>query len=130
MLLLALSGTVIHFVHGFERQDLNLAHEPGTIASAVSIGARTFAGDLLAGQQRPEDIYSALRGRKFRINTETMKIVMEGEEGYDDAASPGFGERGEGRRFSVFSVLQAQGRPSKRFSRPPKALMSPRSSAV
>jgi hypothetical protein len=115
------SGTIIHIFHRVERQDLNLAHQPGTIASAVSIGAQTNAGKLLAGRQRPEDIDSVLRNKKFRIDTDTMKIVMEGEDGYEYAASPHDAER----RRSIFAALQGQRRSSRRFSRPPPIPSSP-----
>jgi hypothetical protein len=58
-----------------------LAHEPGTIASAVSFGARTNVASLLDGRQKTEEIESALREKKFRFDPVTMKIVMDGEDG-------------------------------------------------
>jgi hypothetical protein len=116
MLLLAVSGTFIHVFHYVEREDLYLAHEPGTIASAVSIGAQTNVGNLLAGRQRTEDIVSALHDKKFGIDVRTMKVVMEGEEGYEDATSPAV------RRGSIFAALQGQRRSSKRS---PKQSLTP-----
>jgi len=82
MILLAFFGTLIHLFHRADRQDLHLTHQPGTIASAVSIGAQTGMGNLLAGRQRDEEISQVLQNKKFRIHPQTMKIVMEGEEGY------------------------------------------------
>lgn len=93
MLLLAFFGTIVHLFHREDRRDLRLNHEPGTIASAVSIGAQTQVGNVLAGRQDERDISEALKNKKFRINPETMKIVMEGEEGYEYAKSPGFQEK-------------------------------------
>ncbi|TFK47572.1 hypothetical protein OE88DRAFT_1665776 [Heliocybe sulcata] len=96
LILLAFFGTIVQLLHRGDRANLKLAHQPGTIASAVVVGAQTNMGVLLAGRQRKEDIVQALRDKRFRINTRTMKIVMEGEEGYDEAASPG-------HRKSVFA---------------------------
>ncbi|KAJ3560319.1 hypothetical protein NP233_g10916 [Leucocoprinus birnbaumii] len=100
MLLLALFATLIHLFHRHDRRLLRLKHEPGTIASAVSIGAQTGMGDLLAGRQRAEEMDRILRGKRFRIDPQTMKIIMEGEDGYEMAASP------MDRRRSVFAALQ------------------------
>lgn len=66
LLLLAFFATIIHLFHRSDRRNLHLQHEPGTIASAVSIGAQTSIGELLAGRQRAEDISQVLKDRKFR----------------------------------------------------------------
>lgn len=94
MLSLAFFGTIVHLFHRKDRRDLRLNHEPGTIASAVSIGAQTQVGNVLAGRQDERDISEALKNKRFRINPGTMKIVMEGEEGYELAKSPGFWQKG------------------------------------
>lgn len=123
MLLLAFFGTLVHLFHRADRRRLCLRHEPGTIASAVSIGAQTGMGNLLAGRQDQKDITQALQNKKFRIDPQTMKIIMEGEEGYEFAASPT-----EGRK-SIFAALQGQRRLSKRFStfsKPPSVPSTPR----
>ncbi|KAK0211432.1 hypothetical protein IW262DRAFT_1467913 [Armillaria fumosa] len=111
MFLLAFFGTIIQLFHRYDRRKLRLLHEPGTIASAVSIGAQTGMGDLLAGRQDPKEISAALQDKKFRIDPKTMKIVMEGEDGYEFAASPGIMDR----RRSIFGAVQNQ-RFSRRFS--------------
>jgi hypothetical protein len=110
MLILAVCAAIIQFFHYFERSNLRLQHEPGTIASAVSFGAQTGMGELLAGRQDQKEMKQALGNRKFRIDTETMKIVMEGEDGYEWASSP------IDRRKSVFGALQSR-RSSRRYSR-------------
>ncbi|KDQ58773.1 hypothetical protein JAAARDRAFT_193295 [Jaapia argillacea MUCL 33604] len=100
MALPAFFATVVQLLHRHERQYLRLAHEPRTIASVVVMGAETGIGSLLSGPQRTEDIVQALRDKKFRIDSMTMKIVMEGEVGYEFAATPSrsvFG-RGNGLR--------------------------------
>jgi hypothetical protein len=121
MLLLAFFGTIVHLFHRSDRRDLRLRHEPGTIASAVSIGAQTGMGNLLAGVQRSKDISELLQDKKFRIDSHTMKIVMEGEVGYEYAASP------VERRKSIFAALQGQRRSSRRFSKPPSIPSTPKS---
>lgn len=121
MFLLAIFGTIIQLLHRHDRHQLRLKHEPGTIASAVSIGAQTGMGALLAGQQREEDMNHILRGKRFRIDPKSMKIIMEGEDGYDVAASPAM------RRKSIFAALQATTPWNPRYStRSPRFPMSPR----
>ncbi|EPQ53464.1 hypothetical protein GLOTRDRAFT_78464 [Gloeophyllum trabeum ATCC 11539] len=122
LLLLAFFGTIVQLLHRGDRANLRLAHEPGTIASAVVVGAQTNMGELLSGRQRKEEIIQALRDKRFRINPRTMKIVMEGEEGYEEAASPG-------PRRSVFAAglldLMSPHPASRRFSRPPPMPQTP-----
>jgi len=79
---------LVQLSHRQARRGLRLGHEPGTIASAMSIGAQTDVANLLDGRTRKEDISEALRNRKFRIDPVSMKLVMEGEEGYDTALTP------------------------------------------
>ncbi|KAF9444645.1 hypothetical protein P691DRAFT_836023 [Macrolepiota fuliginosa MF-IS2] len=122
MLLLAVFGTLIQLFHRHDRRQLHLQHEPGTIASAVSIGAQTGMGELLAGRQRTEEIDDILRDKKFRIDPRTMKIIMEGEDGYEIAQSP------MDRRKSIFAALQGTRPRSWRLSTlGPGAPKSPRS---
>ncbi|KAJ6539120.1 hypothetical protein B0H19DRAFT_1177232 [Mycena capillaripes] len=111
-IVLALAAGVIHIFHRHERQDLNLLHQPGTIASAVSIGAATEMGQLLAQQRNTEEIHQALQDKRFRIDPYNMKILMDGEEGYQSVGSP------MDRRRSVFASMQGK-RSSRRFSRAP-----------
>jgi hypothetical protein len=74
LLLLAFLCTVIQLWHRRERENLRLTHQPGTIASAVSIGAQTHVADILDGTQKESDFATALRNKKFRIDPETMKM--------------------------------------------------------
>ncbi|KAJ3739563.1 hypothetical protein DFH05DRAFT_1560326 [Lentinula detonsa] len=100
MIIVAFFGTITQLFHRYDRRQLRLRHEPGTIASAVSIGGQTGMGALLAGRQDQKDIDEVLSNRKFRIDPRTMKIIMEGEDGYEFASSP------KDRRKSVFAALQ------------------------
>lgn len=115
MLLLAFFAFLIQLFHRYDRRQLTLGHMPGTIASAVSIGAQTGMGELLAGRQRVEEFERVLRDKRFKIDPRTMKIIMEGEEGYESAASP---------RKSVFEILQTRPR-SFFFMQPPQSPGSP-----
>lgn len=112
MLILALFGTLVHLFHREDRRNLRLKHEPGTIASAVSIGASTGVGNVLANRHGEEEMKEALRDLKFRIDTDTMKIVMEGEPGYEMAKNI---TTPMTRRRSIFEVLQ-RSRPVRTFS--------------
>jgi hypothetical protein len=69
-------------------------------------------GDLLDGRHDPKDVSEALQNRKFRIDPQSMKIIMEGEEGYGYAASPEVS-----RRRSIFAAFQGQ-QPIRLFSKP------------
>jgi len=120
LFVLAVCATVIHIFHRYERQDLNLLHQPGTIASAVSIGAATEMGQLLAQQRNTEEIHHALQDKRFRIDPYNMKILMDGEEGYQAVGSP------MDRRRSVFGAMQGK-RSSRRFSRAPGSPALPKS---
>jgi hypothetical protein len=102
LLIVAVVGAFVHVLHHHSRQHLHFRHEPGTIASAVSIGADTNLAHLLNGRQEQSDLVRALSNKKFRINPRTMKIVMQGEQGYEHAVSPNYRQSIFGRRFSSF----------------------------
>ncbi|KAN0127235.1 Protein of unknown function (DUF3433) domain containing protein [Lactarius tabidus] len=88
MLLLSVFGTIMHLLHRRDRRGLRLLHQPGTLASAASFTAQTPMAELLDGRQRPEDINHALRNLRFRMDPHSMKIVTEGEPGFEEAQSP------------------------------------------
>ncbi|KAA1473042.1 hypothetical protein DENSPDRAFT_218676 [Dentipellis sp. KUC8613] len=92
LLMLAFFGTLIQILHRHDRRDLRLLQPPGTLASAAAITASSNISSLLDGQLRPEDMGRALKDRRFRIDPETMKVVMDmdGGEGYAGARSPGW----------------------------------------
>ncbi|KAF8262466.1 hypothetical protein EI94DRAFT_1602111 [Lactarius quietus] len=88
MLILSVFGTIMHVLHRHDRRGLRLLHEPGTLASAAAFTAQTPMAELLDGRQRPEDINQALQNLRFRIDPLSMKIVTEGEPGFEEAQSP------------------------------------------
>ncbi|KAH9174686.1 hypothetical protein EDB89DRAFT_459311 [Lactarius sanguifluus] len=107
MLVLALFGTIMHLLHRHDRRGLRLLHAPGTLASAAAFTAQTPMAELLNGRQRPEDISQALQNLRFRIDPLRMKIVTEGEPGFEEAHSP------PGWRRSFFGGTPKNEGPSK-----------------
>lgn len=111
MFVLAVFGTILQLWHRREREILHLTHAPGTIASAVSLGGQTGLGSVLAPRLGEEEMKAALENKRFRIDRRTLKIVVEGEDGYQDAESPAnrtaFGQNisGMGRRLSIGNLL-------------------------
>lgn len=112
LLLVAVIGACIQMLHAHSRRNLHLHHQPGTIASAVSIGAQTQLGNLLHGQQDEGAIRRALQNRKFRIHPQTNKILVQGESGYEEAATPNI-------RQTFFQSMRSP--KLNRFSRAPPA---------
>lgn len=117
MFVLAAFGTALHLSHARSRRILTLAAAPGTIASAVSLGAgASELGAALAGAHRLEDMRAALQDKRFRIDRATGRIVVEGEAGFEDAVSPLWGRAtfeglaaGVGRRLSGNWVPRRKG---------------------
>jgi hypothetical protein len=116
MFVLAVFGTVLQLCHERERSVLTLPHAPGTIASAVSLGGQSDLGSVLAGQHKLEDMKAALGNKRFRIDRRTMRIVVEGEAGYEDAVTPSWarptfeGIASAGRRLSARNWMRRRGR--------------------
>ncbi|KAF7972810.1 hypothetical protein HWV62_17000 [Athelia sp. TMB] len=104
----AVLGAFIQLAHAHSRRYLRLHHQPGTIASAVTIGAQTSLAKILHGQQEEKEIVQALQDKRFRIHPQTMKILTMGERGYEEAVTP--------NRPGFFQSLKSPGL-SKRFSR-------------
>lgn len=88
LLVVALVGAFVQVCHRASRQQLHLRHIPGTLASAISIGADTNLTKLFNNSEQQDDFTEALRNRKFRIDPQTSKIVLQGDEGYEQAVSP------------------------------------------
>jgi len=103
----------IQLFHRIDREGLSLKHEPGTIASAVSIGGNTGVGVVLAGRQDEKEIKDALKDKKFKMDPVTNKLVMEGETGYEALGTPMANKRRsvnmkelfQGRRMSTLTPM-------------------------
>ncbi|KAI9458861.1 hypothetical protein BJY52DRAFT_399314 [Lactarius psammicola] len=107
MLVLSLFGTIMHILHRYDRRGLRLLHAPGTLASAAAFTAQTPMAELLDGRQRPEEMGQALQNLRFRIDPLRMKIVTEGEPGFEEAQTP------TGWRKSFFGATSKHEGPSK-----------------
>jgi hypothetical protein len=78
LLLLAVASTIMHLMHRRLRERVLLAYEPGTIVSAVTIGADTELANLLS---RPMgDPNAELMDKRFRFDVTTGKIVVDHQE--------------------------------------------------
>ena len=103
----------IQLFHRLDREGLSLKHEPGTIASAVSIGGNTGVGAVLSGRQDEQEIKDALKDKKFKMDPVTNKLVMEGEPEYEAPGTPMVNKRRsvnmkellQGRRMSTLTPM-------------------------
>lgn len=84
--MVAVAGIFVQIFHRRSRQKLHLHHTPGTIASAISFSAGPNLIKFL--NDHDEEDIDALGDRHFRIDPRTMQILMEGDNGYDEAVSP------------------------------------------
>jgi hypothetical protein len=86
LLVVAVVGIFVQVFHRRSRRQLRLQHIPGTLASAISIGAETNLAQLLNSQQE-ENLDKALSDKQFRIDPRTMKILVERGGGYEEKVS-------------------------------------------
>jgi len=80
LMLVAVSGALVQIFHRRSRQQLRLQRIPGTIASAISFSPGNNLVQLLNNEKDMND----LGDRLFRIDPRTMKILMEGDDGYEE----------------------------------------------
>jgi len=78
LFIISICGAIVHVLHQADRRELRLVLEPGTIASATYFSGETDMGAIFDGQENEKDIITALKGKSFRIDQRTNKIVMDG----------------------------------------------------
>jgi hypothetical protein len=78
----AIVGAAIHVLHYHMRDVIILPRSPGTLASAAALTARSNVGDVLDGNLDEQEIVRILKGKRFKIDRMTGRIVMEGDEGF------------------------------------------------
>ncbi|ETW75879.1 hypothetical protein HETIRDRAFT_446730 [Heterobasidion irregulare TC 32-1] len=78
MLVVAIFGGLIQYLHCRGRERLRLLHCPGTLASATTMTASTPMAQLLDGRQYGPHIEATLQGMTFGIDSATMKVVVAG----------------------------------------------------
>jgi hypothetical protein len=79
LIILSWTSALLHVRHHYLRRRLRLWNEPGTIASAVTIGGETHMSRLLNERGKRQDISEALEGHTFSFDPKTMKIFMDDE---------------------------------------------------
>lgn len=79
LLTLAVAATFIHVAHARIRAPVTLAHDPGTLATALA---------LASGHEHMPDARVVLSKRRFRIDPTSGRLVEEGQKGFEDAWSP------------------------------------------
>ena len=84
MIVVAVAGMFVQIFHRRSRQQLRLQHIPGTIASAISFAAGSNLIQLLNNERD----FNALADRRLRIDPRTMQILLEGDDGYEEADKP------------------------------------------
>ena len=82
---LALSMSILQYVHRKKRDKLYLAGPPGSIASDVSLTSSAKFGLLLNARDTDKDMGRKLRGMRFGIEHSTGQIIVETE---DEGISP------------------------------------------
>ncbi|KZV80012.1 hypothetical protein EXIGLDRAFT_733809 [Exidia glandulosa HHB12029] len=79
LLVLAVAAAIIQVAHARLRAPVTLAHDPGTLATALA---------LASGHEHMPDARVVLSKRRFRIDPTTGRLVEEGQKGFEDAWSP------------------------------------------
>ncbi|EJD54729.1 hypothetical protein AURDEDRAFT_110239 [Auricularia subglabra TFB-10046 SS5] len=79
LFVLAITASLVHIAHARLRAPVTLAHDPGTLATALA---------LASGHEHMPDARSVLKKRRFRIDPQTGLLVEEGQQGFEDAISP------------------------------------------
>jgi hypothetical protein len=67
----------LHLWHFRERRDINLAHPPGSIASAVALTSHSGFGELLMPYDNLSTLKSALAPFRFGLDRRTGAIVVD-----------------------------------------------------
>ncbi|KAI6094202.1 hypothetical protein F5141DRAFT_961781, partial [Pisolithus sp. B1] len=83
MILIGITGLIVHALHARSRRKLWLTSPPGSIASIVSLTSRSGFGELLLPYDDESRMRSRLSGFKFRLDQRTGAIVAEEGSGFD-----------------------------------------------
>ncbi|KAL4065570.1 hypothetical protein V8B97DRAFT_1150922 [Scleroderma yunnanense] len=81
LILIGLTGFIVHFLHAKARRKLWLTSPPGSIASIVAMTSRSGFGELLLPYDDEERMRTNLTGLKFRLDPRTGAIVAEEDTG-------------------------------------------------
>ncbi|EKM82087.1 hypothetical protein AGABI1DRAFT_55238 [Agaricus bisporus var. burnettii JB137-S8] len=82
LVLVGLSGLIVHIINYRQRRRLLLTTPPGTIASITALTVRSGFGNLLLPYDNTKELDKKLKGIRFRLDKRTGAIVAdEVEEG-------------------------------------------------
>ncbi|KIJ47063.1 hypothetical protein M422DRAFT_249379 [Sphaerobolus stellatus SS14] len=73
----AILAGFIHLRHRQIRRDVMLPFQPGTLAAAAAITANSNVSQLLGANLDEKALKEALRAKRFTMDKETGKVVME-----------------------------------------------------
>ncbi|KAI0247421.1 hypothetical protein BJV78DRAFT_1364190 [Lactifluus subvellereus] len=74
-ILTAATLLVLHFMHRRQRRNIRLAHNPGTICSAVALTWRSDFGELLMPYENEEQFSRRLASHRFRLDSSGAIVV-------------------------------------------------------
>lgn len=114
MILIGITGLIVHTLHARSRRKLWLTSPPGSIAAIVSLTSRSGFGELLLPYDNEPRMRSRLIGLKFRLDQRTGAIVAEEDSGFDASDKASLLGHEEVYRSSVFRTDSLSG--SSRYS--------------
>lgn len=114
MILIGITGLIVHTLHARSRRKLWLTSPPGSIAAIVSLTSRSGFGELLLPYDNEPRMRSRLTGLKFRLDQRTGAIVAEEDSGFDASDKASLLGHEEVYRSSVFRTDSLSG--SSRYS--------------
>lgn len=114
MILIGITGLIVHTLHARSRRKLWLTSPPGSIAAIVSLTSRSGFGELLLPYDNESRMRSRLIGLKFRLDQRTGAIVAEEDSGFDAGDKVSLLGHEEVYRSSMFRADSLSG--SSRYS--------------
>jgi hypothetical protein len=98
----------LHLWHFRERRDINLAHPPGSIASAVALTSHSGFGELLMPYDNLSALERALAPLRFGLDRRTGAIVVDDTEIVDAGESPAQADKDETMMTLMGNVSRRQ----------------------
>lgn len=114
VILIGITGLIVHTLHARSRRKLWLTSPPGSIAAIVSLTSRSGFGELLLPYDNESRMRSRLIGLKFRLDQRTGAIVAEEDSGFDASDKVSLLGHEEVYRSSMFRADSLSG--SSRYS--------------
>ncbi|KAH9923793.1 hypothetical protein B0H21DRAFT_153867 [Amylocystis lapponica] len=87
LLVIAVTGMIVHILHRMHRRDLYLTMPPGSIAASLALAYHSGIGEILVPYDTEEDMLHKLRGLHFGLDRRTGAVVAEEREDYDSRSA-------------------------------------------